>query len=160
VSVQHSVLSLVVERPDYGYSLLERLGDEWPSGAVYRAIQRLQEEGAIEHTETVATSGRPRKIYGATPYGIALEAARLAAARHEMLRRLETASAPDIASVIDEYEGNVLAAIRLEAPVSALGPPGLVAKERMLDNEARLKWITLAREAINDGSAFAMRGTA
>jgi hypothetical protein len=89
---------------------------------------------------------------------MSLHAARVARAirespgRQEMLRRLRQAGPGSVAAVIDEYERQVLAELGGEALV----PPGLVedllAKRRTLVGEAELRWITMARETLDEAS--------
>ncbi len=59
MSVKHAVLGLVIERPGYGYELIQRLGDRiegWrPSEtAVYPALKSLRAEGMIRARDVVA----------------------------------------------------------------------------------------------------------
>jgi DNA-binding PadR family transcriptional regulator len=152
--VQDAVLGLVVERPDYGYRIAQRLEGEWSSAAVYKAIGRLRERGLIEPT-ALESPGRPRKHYRATGDGVSLNAARVARMldeRHELLSGLADAPREGIAVVIDEYERRVLAEIGAE-PLPGVGGimAELLAQERMLVNEARLRWIAIAREALGNG---------
>jgi hypothetical protein len=72
------------------------------------------------------------------------------------LDRLEEMPAQGVAEIIDEYERQVLAQIGSESSTRPAGLVGeLVAQERRLVQEARLRWISIAREAIDDGSSFA-----
>jgi DNA-binding PadR family transcriptional regulator len=74
------VLGLIVERPDYGYSLLRRFdepfgGAGFAESIVYSALGALEKEGSIEPVgERKTGAGRRRDtrnvIYGATPRGV------------------------------------------------------------------------------------------
>jgi len=166
MGVQDVVLARIVERPDYGYSIVQRLEEEGSSispAAVYKALGRLRERGRIEPAESVEEpDGRSRKFYRATPDGAQASAAFLARrlqdlpGRLELLGRLQGTPAESTAAVIDEYERHVLAEMGSE-PLehSSSLVARLAAQERELVNEARLRWIGIAREAIGDGSAGA-----
>jgi DNA-binding PadR family transcriptional regulator len=161
MGVQDAVLSMVVERPDYGYRIVKRLEDEWSSAAVYKALARLLELGLIERAELGAseTEGRPRKHYRATARGADLNAARIARTimelpgHREMLRCLQEAPRA-AAMVVDAYERRVLEELRVQPPRAPGVLEDLVAKERVLVNEARLRWIVMVREVL-DGLALA-----
>jgi DNA-binding PadR family transcriptional regulator len=162
MGVQDVVLARIVERPDYGYRIVQRLEEEGSSispAAVYKALGRLREKGSIEPTDADEPDARSRKHYRATPHGTEEHAARLARTiqdlpgRLELLGRLENTPADSADAVIDEYERHVLAEIGSEPPAHLGGLVGkLAAQERELVNEARLRWISIARRAIGDGS--------
>lgn len=62
MSVKHAVLGLVIERPGYGYELIQRLEQRiegWrPSqAAVYPALRSLRAEGMIRAREATAEGG-------------------------------------------------------------------------------------------------------
>lgn len=158
MGVQDAVLGMVVDRADYGYQIVKRLEDEWSSSAVYKALTRLLEHGLIEPTVVDIDGPRPRKHYRATERGVSLHRARTARAirespgRQETLRRLRQAGPGTIAAVIDEYERQVLAELGGEAPPGAGVVEELLAKERRLVREAQLRWITMAREALDEAS--------
>jgi DNA-binding PadR family transcriptional regulator len=159
MGVQDAVLGMVVDRPDYGYRIVRRLEDEWSSAAVYKALGRLLERGLIERTVVDIDGARPRKHYRATQTGVSLHAARVARAirelpgRQETLRWLRAADLGGVAAVIDEYEQQVLEQLGREAPAPAGVVEDLLAKERLLVQEAQLRWITMARETL-DGAPF------
>lgn len=158
MGVQDAVLGMVVDRPDYGYRIVKRLEDEWSSAAVYKALSRLLERGLIEPTLVAVDGPRPRKHYRATERGVSLHAARVARAirvppgQQEMLRRLAQAGPGSVAAVIDEYERQVLAELGGEPPAGAGVVEDLLAKERLLVGEARLRWITMARKTLDEAS--------
>lgn len=77
MSVKHAVLGLVIERPGYGYELIQRLGDRiegWrPSDtAVYPALKSLRTEGMIRAkaiTDPGSSAHRTVVWYEATDEG-------------------------------------------------------------------------------------------
>ena len=77
MDLQDAVLNMLVDGPDYGYSLIGRLEKKRSSTAVYRALRRLQQRGLIERARPLeADDARPRKYYRATESGIRATAAR------------------------------------------------------------------------------------
>lgn len=68
------VLSILAERPTYGYALIEELRDrshgafDLPEGTVYPALHRLEAAGKLASTRTMA-NGRSRRYYSITPVG-------------------------------------------------------------------------------------------
>lgn len=158
MGVQDAVLGMVVDQPDYGYRIVKRLEDAWSSAAVYKALTRLLERGLIEPTLVAVDGPRPRKHYRATERGVSLHAARVARAiqdspgRQEMLRQLAQVGSGSVAAVIDEYERQVLAELGGEPPAGVGVVEDLLAKERLLVGEARLRWITMARKTLDEAS--------
>jgi DNA-binding PadR family transcriptional regulator len=161
MNVQDAVLSLIAERPDYGYRIVKRLEDEWSSAAVYKALGRLLEKGLIERDGNREVGKRIRKYYRTTQRGVRRNAAQQAAMLHnlpgrdEIIRRLGGELSPNLGAVIDEYERQVLA----ERSGCFSASEGLIAElvvqERTLVNEARQRWIHIAREAISDNAEVA-----
>jgi len=72
------VLSLVAERPMYGYEIIqvvnERSGNafQWKEGTLYPCLHRLEAAGVIKGSWHTASSGRQRKYYAITRKGRAL----------------------------------------------------------------------------------------
>lgn len=68
------VLSILAERPTYGYALIKELRDrsngafDLPEGTVYPALHRLEAAGKLASTRTMA-NGRSRRYYSITPIG-------------------------------------------------------------------------------------------
>lgn len=67
------VLASIVEQPDYGYALVQKLNERGLAvaneGSVYLVLKRLKAHGRV-HDELVASdSGPARKVYQATPAG-------------------------------------------------------------------------------------------
>ncbi len=68
------ILLMLAEGDAYGASLLSRLESELPafrtdSAIIYRSLQDLESEGAVESYWETETSGPPRKWYHLTPAG-------------------------------------------------------------------------------------------
>ena len=67
------VLSLLTERDDYGYSLVERLRagglDEIVEGTVYPALARLEQGGFVSTYHVPSSRGPARKYYAITDTG-------------------------------------------------------------------------------------------
>ncbi|MFG1791899.1 PadR family transcriptional regulator [Nocardia sp. NPDC049149] len=73
--IDGSILMLLVERPDHGYALLERLqvfGIEMNGepGALYRRLHSLERKGLVEHSSIASIKGPPKKVYAATALGV------------------------------------------------------------------------------------------
>ncbi len=80
------LLGLLAERPDYGYSLVERLRDggldDVAEGTVYPALARLERHGWVTPYHVPSERGPSRKYYRVSPAGHDELAARLAGWRH------------------------------------------------------------------------------
>jgi len=69
------VLSLVAERPMYGYEIIqvvnERSGNafQWKEGTLYPCLHRLEAAGIIKGSWQTAASGKRRKYYAITRKG-------------------------------------------------------------------------------------------
>lgn len=67
-------LALLAVDPDYGYSLLDRLGRlglEIEANTLYPLLRRLDKQGLLT-SEWDTTEARPRKFYRASPAGLEL----------------------------------------------------------------------------------------
>ena len=67
------VLGLLRTRERYGLELVDAAGGTLKRGSVYVILARMEEKGFIESRQEVrarATSGLPRRLYRATPYGL------------------------------------------------------------------------------------------
>lgn len=71
--VQPCLLLLLLEHPDHGYALVERLDSfllaEGDPGSVYRALHSLEVSGAVRSTWGLSESGPARRTYHLTPIG-------------------------------------------------------------------------------------------
>lgn len=76
-SPRHSpsfVLLFVARGPNYGGAILKMMEEEIPcflgdSSMIYRMLQELEEEGAVETNWEIPETGRPVKYYHLTPKG-------------------------------------------------------------------------------------------
>ncbi len=77
-TVEPIVLTLVSERPMYGYEIIKVVNErtkgafEWKEGTLYPCLHRLEGAGLVKGKWRVAESGRRRKYYGLTRKGAAL----------------------------------------------------------------------------------------
>ncbi|MBA2415509.1 MAG: helix-turn-helix transcriptional regulator [Geodermatophilaceae bacterium] len=71
--VQPCLLLLLLEHPDHGYALVERLKCFLPAegdpGSVYRALHALEVGGAVRSTWGLSESGPARRTYHLTEMG-------------------------------------------------------------------------------------------
>lgn len=71
--VQPCLLLLLLEHPDHGYALVERLESfllaEGDPGSVYRALHALEVSGAVRSTWGLSESGPARRTYHLTAVG-------------------------------------------------------------------------------------------
>lgn len=123
------LLSLLGERPQHGYELIQSLGERFggtyvPSaGTIYPRLGKLQEEGLV----TKESDGR-RTVYAITDAGRAE-----LAARQEELAAIETDVTDSVRRLADEVRGSVdeamrslkadLASAAREARAGAARPP-------------------------------------
>ena len=67
------LLTMLRERPDYGYGLAQRLAAagvaEVPGGTLYPALLRLEQQGLAEPSWGPSESGPRRKYYAVTDAG-------------------------------------------------------------------------------------------
>jgi DNA-binding PadR family transcriptional regulator len=139
LSLKYVLLGMVVERPGYGYELQTRVEERLPffnytAGAVYPALDRLEQELLIEATgvkESLSTlRGSPRVMYSATPDGITrLERWMYAAtppetSRDALLAKLAIARPQDVPRLLEMTRNQEAQLRRLlgglrEAPTSA-----------------------------------------
>lgn len=164
-----AVLALVIERPSYGYELSrrfeERFSDLYPvsRARIYQVLNQLLDHGLIEHMHVEAELLHPRQPkphYRATATGARLHREWLAATiasdprREELLRRLLATAAKDVRTmlrIVDVYERACLddMARKTLAPAPATELRDLLlSEEQRLVHEARLRFITFARQHI------------
>jgi DNA-binding PadR family transcriptional regulator len=170
--VNAAVLALVIEKPSYGYEVWQRFEErfrgvlEVGSSRIYQAVDGLLDDGLIEELPGAAAAGRrqPRPCYRATARGAQAHREWLAEelrgdpTRIELNRRLLATGAHDalaLADVIDRYERACLDEMaQLRTVVRDAAPTlrdRLLAEERRLVLEARLKWILFARGQLRAG---------
>ena len=171
-----AVLALVIEQPSHGYEVWQRFEArfgglfEVGSSRIYQAVDSLLADGLIEVLPGARDGSRrqPRPRYRATADGARAHRAWLAEelhgdpARLELNRRLLATAADDAATLrdlVDRYEQACLdemAALRTAAQPAAAAPGGaaatvrdrLLAEERRLVLDARIKWILFARRQL------------
>jgi len=150
VGVHERVLGSVVDQPDYGYSIVKRLGDEYTSAAIYKALRNLRELGAVEPIAVVSDDDdRPKKWYRATPRGAREHSERVSLM---LQKRLANARPETIAAVVDEidlHERRVLESLRQNPPEPGDLIGEIAADERLTTCRGRLKWAASTRERIN-----------
>jgi DNA-binding PadR family transcriptional regulator len=169
--VNWAVLGLMIERPSYGYEILQRFERNYgellrlssPS-QIYTALDSLADRGMIEATAETApdvASRQPRLHYRATSEGVRLYQEHLVSQAEEerkrstMFARELAALAPEAAlAVLDDYEQMCLAQATRSSPRSGVPEASLTladrlaAEEERLTMEAKLPWIEYARRAL------------
>ncbi len=73
--LQPRLLLLLMQQPDYGYALLERLGNETgmpgvDPGLLYRTLRQMEREGLMRSTWDTEGQGPARRLYEVTPEGV------------------------------------------------------------------------------------------
>ncbi|HLM86862.1 MAG TPA: helix-turn-helix transcriptional regulator [Solirubrobacteraceae bacterium] len=172
--VNWAVLGLTIERPSYGYEILQRFERNYgellklssPS-QIYTALDSLRERGMIEATSEPSpgvASRQPRLHYRATEEGIGRYQEHLMGQAEEDRRRSSlfarelAALAPEAAlAVLDRYEQTCLAlatkarARKVEPAARETSPTladRLAAEDERLGMEAKLPWIEYARREL------------
>jgi DNA-binding PadR family transcriptional regulator len=179
--VNWAVLGLTIERPSYGYELLQRFERNYGAllklsspSQIYTALDSLQRRGLIESTsEPVPHAGsrQPKLHYRATEEGVLRYQERLMDQAEEDRRRSSlfarelAALAPGSAlAVLDHYEQVCLTQATQAQPrqaerdapdASATLADRLAGEEERLAMEAKLPWIDYARRELR---AIASRG--
>jgi DNA-binding PadR family transcriptional regulator len=176
--VNWAVLGLTIERPSYGYEILQRFERNYggllklssPS-QIYTALDSLRDRGMLEATSepTGADSRQPKLHYRATEEGVRRYKEHLVGQAEEDRRRSSlfarelAALAPDAAlAVLDDYEQICLVQATRARPRghSELAAPEtsttladrLAAEEERLAMEAKLPWIEYARRELRAGA--------
>jgi len=73
--VQPWLLLLLLQKPGYGYELMERLAQDEQipcvdPGLLYRTLRQLEEEGMVRSTWDTEGRGPARRLYEVTPEGV------------------------------------------------------------------------------------------
>ncbi len=174
MSAKHAVLGLVIERPDYGYQLTQRLEERFgasgfaPSG-VYSALDQLMRDEFVRSAGELgpgpARRAAPRTIYEATPSGVEhFESWMFAATptpplRDDLQMKIALCRPSDVARLIDMIYGQELACLgrlqdlrRLGAERRAGAPDewsrlmrGLADEAEVSFWSARIEWLQVAR---------------
>jgi DNA-binding PadR family transcriptional regulator len=172
--VNWAVLGLTIERPSYGYEILQRYERNYgellklsSASQIYTALDSLRQRGMIEATSEASpgvASRQPKLHYRATEAGVHRYQEHLMGQAEEDRRRSSlfarevAALAPDAAlAVLDRYEQMCLSqATRAQprdvepavADASGTLADRLAAEEERLAMEAKLPWIEYAREQL------------
>jgi DNA-binding PadR family transcriptional regulator len=179
---KYAVLSLLLERPSYGYEVLLRFRRAFDAGqwaitpqGLYASLDRLEREGLIEPVDERARGTRRRQPR--TPYRVTTSGAEALRrfletpmgpdpSRAEFLVRLQSAASRDtetLLAMLDIYEHACLEELgRLAAmpnpPRSSEAPQlgtlveRLALEDRRLTLQARLSWIDFARQQIRSAA--------
>jgi DNA-binding PadR family transcriptional regulator len=76
MTLAHTLLGLLEERPQHGYELKQRYDERFPSvrpipfGQVYATLARLQRDGFADVAAVESGAGPDRKLYVITPAGV------------------------------------------------------------------------------------------
>jgi DNA-binding PadR family transcriptional regulator len=171
--VSAAVLALVIEKPSYGYEVWQRFDARFGelldvgSSRIYQVVNQLLAEGMVEEVpgEPERSRRQPRPTYRATALGARAHRQWLAeelrgdAEQLELRRRLLAIGAndaPALLDVVDRYEQGCLdeiAELRTAPHAAAAVRDRLIAEERRLVLEARLKWILFARRQLTREAA-------
>jgi DNA-binding PadR family transcriptional regulator len=167
-----AVLALVIEKPSYGYEVWQRFEQrfggllEVGSSRIYQVVNSLLDEGMIEQVpgESAGSRRQPKPSYRATALGMQAHREWLAEElredplRIELRRRLLAVSANDASTLLEIVDRYEQACLDEMAELGASGRPAatavrdvrdrLIAEERRLVLEARLKWILFARRQL------------
>jgi DNA-binding PadR family transcriptional regulator len=162
--VNWAVLGLTIERPSYGYEILQRFERNYgellrlssPS-QIYTALDSLMARGLIEATSEPpdgVASRQPKLHYHVTEDGIRRYQEHLMAQAEEDRRRASL-FARELAA-LDRYEQLCLAQATRAQPANASGASDgapsladrLAAEEERLAMEAKLPWIEYARREL------------
>ena len=152
-----AVLATVVESPGWRYDILNRFNARYrrllcvTDRRVYQVVEDLLADGLVEVVER-----DPRQIYGATSRGLDIHLAWLVEGMHgdpERLAMIEVvaASALDEQMTLDlltRYENQILADMSYAGVSVASIQSELLARERRMVNEARLRWVDFARKRL------------
>jgi DNA-binding PadR family transcriptional regulator len=172
--VNWAVLGLTIERPSYGYEILQRFERNYgellklssPS-QIYSALDSLRERGMIEATSEPSpgvSSRQPKLHYRATEEGVRLYQQHLVdqaeddRRRSSLFARELAALAPQAAlAVLHDYEQMCLTQATRAKPgsqeraapdTSTTLADRLAAEEERLAMEAKLPWIEYARREL------------
>jgi len=175
VSVRESLLSLLRDGPDYGFSLKTRFeqatGDVWPLnvGQVYTTLDRLERDGLVEVDET-----GEQKLYALTPAGsdqvaawFGAQPADHAPPRDDMLIKLLVALTFGRDHALDVLSKQRSALVdgmrsrrRAAADDSEVFAARLVADAVLLRTEADVRWLDRCEERILAASPAELTGAA
>lgn len=169
LSTKHAVLGLMVERPTYGYRLVQDVSTRLPFlqlgvGAVYKVMERLETEGWIEEVGERSTGrtrrGVPRVQYQATEAGVEelrrwmREPSERPVVRDELHAKLALSDPDDVPELLRSVERQTaecfeeLARLRRPSLTDTEGAPWNVLARMMIDDykarslEGMIDWLT------------------
>jgi DNA-binding PadR family transcriptional regulator len=170
--IDYAVLSLLIERPSYGYELYERFerrfGEFLPTSRsnLYDALKRLEREGCIERASQGGSRGRPRINHRPTEEGLEASWSWLADCLQDDPRRLELFSRlasvgvrnmEDMQKVLDRFEEqSTREARQVELPnpdPASIDPLSDLLWEMLIEQRrrivaAQLEWVPHARSRV------------
>lgn len=163
-AVNAAVLSLVIERPSYGGEIGRRFEARFDGllatrqQHIYRALQRLVDDGLIEPIPLEGGDGSTRDGWRATAAGARLYRAWLREpvpygddALAQIRIRLASARGDDLETVshlVDEYERAALALARRRVPRSGSLIERALDEERRVSADAALRWVAWLRDEL------------
>ncbi|RKR18955.1 PadR family transcriptional regulator [Arthrobacter oryzae] len=165
MSIRHSLLALLQDRPRYGYQLRtefeDRTGSSWPLniGQVYTTLDRLERDGLVHND---GGDGDGHVIYSITPAGrtevndwFAVPVSRANPPRNELAIKLAlglTIPGTDVGSIIQAQRAVSIRALqeytKSRRDTAALQRPADTARLLVLDSlifqtEAEVRWLDL-----------------
>jgi DNA-binding PadR family transcriptional regulator len=160
LSTKHVVLGLMIDRSSYGYGLQQQIAERLgflglAESAVYKTIERLQDDGWIEEAGEKRVGrtrrGVPRILYRATPEGV--EQFRLWMAqptdrsvlRDELQAKLALSTPTDLPQLLQMAESQQQQCL---AELATLSRPGLADAAG-----ADVPWAVAARMMVDDFKA-------
>lgn len=159
----------MIDRSAYGYALQQQLGERLgflslADSAVYKVLQRLEEDGWVEEVPQVGRTRRatPRVLYRATPQGVEqfrdwmASPCDRAVVRDELHAKLALSSPSDLPQLLAMVEAQAQECL-LE--LAALSRPSLVsaaaadvpwdAAARMMTDDFKARWLELLVDWLN-----------
>ncbi|MET3921092.1 PadR family transcriptional regulator [Arthrobacter sp. UYEF20] len=165
MSIRHSLLALLQDRPRYGYQLRiefeDRTGASWPLniGQVYTTLDRLERDGLVRNE---GADGEGHVIYNITPDGLAevrgwftAPVSRASPPRNELAIKLAlglTLTGVDVGAIIQAQRGVSIRALqdytKARRDTVAQHRPADTARLLVLDSlifqtEAEVRWLDL-----------------
>jgi DNA-binding PadR family transcriptional regulator len=165
MSIRHSLLALLQDRPRYGYQLRsefeDRTGASWPLniGQVYTTLDRLERDGLVQND---GSDGDGHVIYSITPAGraearewFAAPVSRTSPPRNELAIKLAlglTIPGTDVGTIIQAQRAVSIRALqdytKSRRDTAALQRPADTARLLVLDSlifqtEAEVRWLDL-----------------
>jgi DNA-binding PadR family transcriptional regulator len=164
MSLAHSMLGLLEERPQHGYELKLRYDERFqsarpmPFGQVYATLSRLQRDGFADVAAVESGAGPDRKLYVITPAGVSDlerwldEPTTAGVARSELFSRVVVAliSGRDPDAVLDRQRSAHLVRMR-EVTERRRGADVVLAMacdHELFHLEADVKWIEHAAKRL------------